>query len=71
LAEGRLRAKLPALERALSGAVGPHHRYFLARQLAQLEDVGYLIEEVSAEIAEHLQPAVEAVPGLDTLCSER
>jgi hypothetical protein len=39
--------------------------------LAYLDDAEHLIEDASAEIAEHLQPADEAVPRLDTLCSER
>src|SRR3712207_5813298 len=34
LAQGRLREKLPELERALAGQVGPRHRFLLAHQLA-------------------------------------
>ena len=33
LARGRLREKLPELERALTGRVGPHQRFLLAQQL--------------------------------------
>jgi transposase len=67
LAKGRLRAKLPALERALAGQVGPHHRFLLARQLAHLDELERLIAEVSAEIAERLRPAEEALTQLDTI----
>jgi transposase len=67
LAVGKLRAKLPALERALAGQVGPHQRFLLARQLAHLDDLDGLIEEVSAEIAERLRPFEEAIARLDTL----
>jgi len=36
LAKGRMREKLPALERALAGNVGPHQRFLLAEQLAHV-----------------------------------
>src|ERR671921_1498762 len=37
LAQGRLRNKLPGLERALAGRVGPHQRFLMARQLAPID----------------------------------
>ena len=37
LAQGRLRDKLPALERALAGCIGAHQRFLLARQLAHID----------------------------------
>ena len=37
LAQGRLRDKLPALERALRGSIGAHQRFLLARQLAHID----------------------------------
>jgi transposase len=67
LAKGRLRAKLPALERALSGQVGRHHRFLLARQLAHLDELESLIAEVSAEIAERLRPVEPTLERLDTI----
>jgi transposase len=67
LAVGKLRAKLPQLERALAGQVGPHQRFLLARQLAHLDDLDALIEEVSAEIAERLRPFEDVIARLDTL----
>src|SRR5215208_1573914 len=56
LAQGRLRDKLPGLERALAGRVGPHQRFLLARQLAHIDFLDANIAEVSAEIAERLHP---------------
>jgi transposase len=56
LAQGRLRAKRPALERALAGRVGPHQRFLLAQQLAHLDFLDAAIAAVSAEIAERLRP---------------
>jgi transposase len=56
LAQGRLRDKLPALERALAGRVGSHQRFLLAQQLAHIDFLDAAIGEVSAEIAERLRP---------------
>jgi transposase len=67
LAQGKLRAKLPQLERALAGSVGPHHHFLLARQLAHIDDLDGLIAEVSAEIAERTRPFEPAVERLDTI----
>ena len=37
LAQGKLRAKLPELERALVGRFGPHHRFLVAHQVGHIE----------------------------------
>jgi transposase len=50
LAKGRLRNKLPELEKALTGLVRDHHRFLLARQLAHIDFLDEHIAEVSAEI---------------------
>src|SRR5947209_2110083 len=42
LAKGKLRDKLPQLERALAGQVGPHQRFLLAQQLAHLASLDEL-----------------------------
>ncbi len=65
LARGKLREKLPQLERALTGQVGPHQRFLLARQLAHIDFLDEQIAQVSAEIAEQLRPFAEAVERLD------
>jgi transposase len=67
LAVGKLRAKLPQLEQALAGQVGPHQRFLLAQQLTHLDDLDALIDRVSAEIAERLHPFDDALARLDTL----
>ncbi|HEY1243560.1 MAG TPA: IS110 family transposase [Hyphomicrobiaceae bacterium] len=67
LAKGRLRAKLPQLEQALAGRVGPHQRFLLARQLAHIDFLDAQIVEVSAEIAERLRPFEAEVARLDTI----
>ena len=67
LARGKLRAKLPQLEQALAGSVGPHQRFLLARQLVHLEDLDRLIGEVDAEVAERLRPAEDALVRLDAI----
>ena len=50
LAQGRLRDKLPELERALVGSIGSHQRFLLARQLAHIDFLDASIGEVSAAI---------------------
>jgi transposase len=66
-ARGKMRRKIPQLERALAGHFGPHQRFLVARQLAHLDDLDELIAEVSAEIARRLAPFEEEIALLDTL----
>jgi transposase len=67
LARGRLREKLPALERALAGRCGPHQRFLVAQQLAHIDFLDEARACASAEIAERLRPVEEAVERLDTI----
>jgi transposase len=67
LARGRLRAKIPQLEQALTGQVGPHQRFLVAQQLAHVDFLDEQIERVSAEIAERMRPFEEAITLLDTI----
>jgi transposase len=67
LAKGRLREKLPALERALVGRFGAHQRFLVAQQLAHLDCLDAAIAEVSAEVAERLRPFEDALTRLDTI----
>jgi transposase len=67
LAQGRLREKIPQLERALVGRIGPHQRFMVAEQLAHIDFLEAAIARVSAEIAERLHPCAEAVARLDTI----
>jgi transposase len=67
LAKGRMREKLPALERALAGCVGPHQRFLLAEQLAHVEYLDASIDRVSGEIQERLRPDEDAIARLVTI----
>lgn len=67
LARGRLRDKLPQLERALAGQFGPHQRFLLAQQLAHLDALDELIEQLSQEVEARLRPFVAAMRRLDTI----
>jgi transposase len=67
LAQGRLREKLPELERALTGSLGAHQRFLLARELAHLDFLDAQIAAVSAEVEQRLRPFETAVALLDTL----
>ena len=67
LAKGRLREKIPLLEQALEGDFQPHQRFLIAHQLAHIDYLEALIDEVSVEIAQRLEPAPPppADPSLD------
>jgi transposase len=67
LAKGRLRDKLPQLERALTGRVGAHQRFLVAAQLAHVDFLDDAIARVSAEIRARLDPHREAITRLDTI----
>jgi transposase len=55
LARGRLRTKIPELEKALTGLVQPHHRYLLAMQLGHIDFLDEQIDNISAEIARQVE----------------
>jgi transposase len=65
LAQGKLRAKLPELERALAGRFGSHQRFLVAQQLAHLDFLDETVARLSAEIAERLRPFDEQLERLD------
>jgi transposase len=67
LAKGRLRKKIPDLERALTGQFTPHQRFMVAEHLAHIDFLEAAIAQVSTEIAERLRPCAEAVAHLDTI----
>jgi transposase len=67
LARGKLRTKLPQLERALVGTPGLHQHFLLARQLAHIDFLDETVEQVSAEIAERLRPFAPALERLDAI----
>jgi transposase len=67
LARGRLREKLPELERALAGRVEVHQRFLLAEQVAHIDFLDAAIERVGVEVAERLRPDEAAIANLDTI----
>ena len=67
LAQGRLRDKLPELERALAGSLGAHQRFLLAQQLAHIDFLETQITQVSAEVEARLHPFETVIARLDTL----
>ncbi|MCB0112103.1 MAG: IS110 family transposase [Caldilineaceae bacterium] len=54
LAKGRLRNKLPALEKALTGIVATHHRFLLAQHLVHIDFLDEQIEQVSQQITQQI-----------------
>lgn len=56
LAKGRLRAKIPELERALSGRVRDSHRLLLRLHLEHIDDLNRKIERLNGEIDQQMGP---------------
>jgi len=55
LARGRLRSKIPELEKALTGLVESHHRFLLSKQLAHIDFLDEQVVDISTEIARQLE----------------
>ncbi|MDX1414299.1 MAG: IS110 family transposase [Candidatus Promineifilaceae bacterium] len=55
VAKGRLRNKMEALEKALTGVVRPHHRFMLAQHLAHIDFLDEQIETVNREIGQRIE----------------
>jgi transposase len=76
LAQGRLREKLPQLERALVGCVGPHQRFLVAEQVAHVDVLDEAIARVSAEIAARVRCVADelerlaSIPGIGRRTAE-
>jgi transposase len=70
LARGRMRNKIPELEKALTGIVQPHHRFVLAQQLDHIDFLDEKVEALSIEIGQQLEsmswPDEPAEPGTGT-----
>jgi transposase len=67
LAKGKMREKIPQLERALAGRFAAHQRFLVARHLAHIDFLDESIEQVSTEIGERVRPFTEAIQRLDTI----
>jgi transposase len=55
LARGRMRSKIPELEKALTGLVQPHHRFVLAQQLDHIDFLDEKVETLSIRIGQQLE----------------
>jgi transposase len=67
LARGRLRKKIPALEKALEGRFRPHHRFMLKTILAHVDFLDESIATVSEEVVNRLDPFVQIIKLLRTI----
>jgi transposase len=67
LARGRLREKIPQLQRALAGQFRPHHRFLVAQQLAHIDSLDGLLEQLDQEVADRSRPFETAIALLDTI----
>jgi transposase len=73
LAEGRLRAKIPALRLALEGHLTDHHRCLIGHLLGHLDELERHVEVLSGRIAAGLRPLLDdarserldAIPGVN------
>jgi transposase len=71
LARGKLRQKLPALQRALQGRFRAHHAFLLQQILTKIDFLDETVERVTAEIDRRLAPfeatlaALDTIPGID------
>ncbi len=66
LAKGRLRTKIPELQKALTGVVDDHHRFLLAQQLAHIDFLDEQIVELGEEIARRLEVMSQTSPSAPT-----
>lgn len=62
LAKGRLRNKIPQLQKALTGVVDDHHRYLLAHQLAHIDFLDEQIQDISCEIGRRVETMSQPPP---------
>lgn len=67
LARGKLRKKLPALRKALTGWFSPTHRLLISEQLPHLEYIDESIERLGSEITTMVAPFAQAIDLLDTI----
>jgi transposase len=60
LAKGRLRSKIPQLEKALTGLMRDHHRFLLSRQLVHIDFLDEQINSMSKEIEQRIREMDES-----------
>jgi transposase len=67
LARGRLRKKLPALQRALVGRFRPLHAFLLEEILAKIDYLDEALDRLTAEIDRRVAPFEPMLTALDTI----
>jgi transposase len=67
LARGRLRRKLPELQRALQARLRPHQAFLATEMLAKIDYLEDVLERLTAEIDRHLAPFEVALANLMTI----
>jgi len=73
LARGRLRQKLPALQRALVGHFRPVHAFLLQQILAKIDYLDEALDRLTTEIDRRVAPfgpmliALDTIPGIDRI----
>jgi transposase len=67
LARGKLRTRIPDLQRALVGRLRPHHRFLLSELLVMIDTLDERIDAISAEITERTRPFAADLDHLDSI----
>jgi transposase len=67
LARGRLRSKIPLLQKALLGHFRPHHATVVTEMLAQMDSIEESLERLTKAIEEEISPYAEAKKHLKTI----
>lgn len=75
LARGRLRSKLPALQRALQGRFRAHHAFLLRQILTKIDFLEETVAQLTEEIDARVRPfaavlaALDTIPGIDRIAA--
>jgi transposase len=67
LAKGRLRTKMPELEKALEGALRDHHRLILTLAIQMIASFDQAIDTLDGEIDERMKPYAQESERLQTI----
>ena len=67
LARGRLRQKLPLLQRALQGRFRPHHAFLIEQIFAKIDFLDETLDRLTAEIDRRVSPFEPLLTRLDTI----
>lgn len=62
MAKGRMRSKIPDLEKALTGIVSDHHRFMLGQQLTHIDFLDEQIARIGGEISLRLEKMSQMPP---------